>query len=78
MAEEHRSVREDRLEGRLESIDRGISALREDMAELKGEMRGELRPLTQRISNLEQNQRWVLGIILGTWVTLMLAVLFKG
>jgi hypothetical protein len=55
---------------------------REDVAELKGEM----RQLNQRVSNLEQGQRqlqtsleqghrWLIGLILGSWVTLALAIL---
>lgn len=62
---------------------------REDVAEIKGEM----RQMNQRISNLEQGQRqmqgsleglrnsmeqgnrWLIGLILGAWVTLALAIL---
>ena len=55
---------------------------REDVAELKGEM----RQMNQRVGNIEQTlrqvqasieqgNRWVIGLILGSWVTLALAVL---
>ncbi|MBI2504054.1 MAG: hypothetical protein HYW07_12580 [Candidatus Latescibacteria bacterium] len=68
MAEEGSRIAEDRI--------------REDVAEIKGEM----RQMNQRISNLEQGQRqlqgsmeqgnrWLIGLILGAWVTLALAIL---
>jgi len=75
MAEEGGKIAEDRT--------------REDVAEIKGEM----RQMNQRLSNLEQGQRqmqgsmdgirgsmeqgnrWLIGLILGAWVTLALAIL---
>ena len=55
---------------------------REDVAEIKGEM----RQMNQRVGNIEQTlrqlqtsmeqgNRWLIGLILGAWVTLALAIL---
>jgi hypothetical protein len=55
----------------------GLTALREDVAELKGMVRGVMEQMDRRIANLEQTQRWGLGL----WAVLVLAVLglyFKG
>ena len=43
----------------------------------KAELKGEMRQISQRLSNLEQGA-WVLGILISAWITLMLAILFKG
>lgn len=76
MAEEGK-VLEERIENRLDRLEQGQIALREDVAELKG-MRGVLEQMDRRLSNLEQGQRWVLGLVFGAWITLMMTILFKG
>lgn len=65
-----------------------LEQLAQDVVEIKGDVRrltesvarltGITEQLSQRVGNIEQNQRWVLGLIFGTWVTLMLAILLKG
>ena len=55
-----------------------VRALRQDMGGLKvdmAEVKGEVRQIDKRIPNLENMQRWAFGIMVGTWVTVMLAVL---
>lgn len=76
MAEESAATT-DRLELRLDRLEQGQQSLREDVAELKG----ETRQITQRVSNVEQNQRQMMAILVGTWITTMLAIVglyFKG
>ena len=66
------------VEGRMASlerkIDEGFAAARHDLAEIA-------RGLGQRIDRVEQKLdstfRWVIGIILVNWITLMLAVLLR-
>lgn len=59
--------------------------IREDVAELKG----EVRQMNQRVGNIEQTlrqlqgsieqgNRWLIGLVVGAWLTLMLTILFKG
>ncbi|MBI2504913.1 MAG: hypothetical protein HYW07_16975 [Candidatus Latescibacteria bacterium] len=65
-----------------------LEQLAQDVVEIKGDVRrltesvarltGITEQLSQRVGNIEQNQRWVLGLIFGTWITLMLAILLKG
>lgn len=86
----------DRLEARFDQFAQNVGetkdevhrlaeshhVLREDVAELKGEVRQMDRRLTnieqsqrQLATSYEQGQRWLIGLILGVWVTLMLAIL---
>jgi hypothetical protein len=55
-------------------VKESLGSLRESLARLIG----ITEQLSQRVGNLEQNQRWVLGILITAWITLMLAILFKG
>jgi hypothetical protein len=62
-------IRLARLEGAYEQIDRRLADLRQDMGCVE-----------QRISSLElrmdQKFNWVLGLIVGTWITTILTILF--
>jgi hypothetical protein len=62
------------MEARLDRLEQGQGVLRESVARLVG----VVEQLSQRIGNLEQNQRWVLGILITSWITLMLTILLKG
>ena len=77
MAEEGR-VLEDRtredvaqIKADLRQVKEGQGAFRESAARLSG----TVEQIDRRISNLEQGQRRLIGLILGTWVTLALAIL---
>ena len=73
MAEEARTI-DDRIDERLDRLEQGQGALRESVARLVG----VVEQMSQRVGNLEQNQRWVLGILITSWLTLMLTILLKG
>ena len=73
MAEETRTI-DDRIDERLDRLEQGQGALRESVARLVG----VVEQMSQRVGNLEQNQRWVLGILITSWLTLMLTILLKG
>jgi hypothetical protein len=51
-----------RIEGLLTQMDKRLSHLETMIAENRGE--------------IAENFRWTIGIILGTWITLVLAILF--
>lgn len=80
MAEEAKTIDErletrlEHMEARLDRLEQGQGVLRESVARLVG----VVEQLSQRIGNLEQNQRWVLGILITSWITLMLTILLKG
>jgi len=67
-------VRMARLEGAYEQIDRRLDTLH-----------GDVLTLTQRLDRVDQrleqkldaNFRWVIGVILANWTTLMLAILMR-
>jgi hypothetical protein len=66
-----------RLEGFFEQLDRRVMAVENRLSRLEG----LFEQMDRRVSSLEQLQRQNLGIMMGTWVSLMLAVLglyFKG
>lgn len=77
--------------GRLTAVRRQImireaesSALEERMAKLEGlveQMNQRLNHLEAEIAQLRReiqtDFRWLLGIMIGTWVTIMLTLLFK-
>ena len=70
MSEGETQVAENRIEMRLDSIENRLSRLE-----------GLFEQMDRRVSGLEQLQRQGLGIMMGTWVSLMMAVLglyFRG
>ena len=66
----------DRLNGidsRLDSLDRN---LRSEIAGVRGEI-GDLRSeISARFGQIDQKFMWVIGIIVTSWTTTMLALLF--
>jgi len=69
MAEERGMIIGDRVEARLDKLS-------EDVAEVKG----ELRQIDKRLSNVEgmrKDIRQLLFVVLGTWITTMVAILAK-
>ncbi len=70
MALDALDVRMARLEGAYEQIDRRL-----------GTLHGDVLSLAQRLDRLEQkldaNSRWMIGVILANWTTLMLAILMR-
>jgi len=69
------------IKGDVHRLSETVARLTETVSRLSGAvegMKGGFDQMDRRLSNLEQNQRWVLGLIFGTWITLMLTILFKG
>jgi len=88
MPEERAPIATDQIEIRLEKLEEGQHQIIERLSRLEG----GFEQMNQRIINLEQGQqqlrisleqgqRWVLGLILGTWVTLAMGIVglyFRG
>jgi predicted nucleic acid-binding Zn-ribbon protein len=88
MAADTLDVRMARLEGAYEQINTRLGTLHDDIqqireeirgirAEIRGDIqdiRGELRGLNGK---LDTTFRWVIGIVLVNWITLMLAILLR-
>ena len=62
-----------------------IEARLDQLAEVVAELKGGFAQMDKRLTSLETGQqdlrkdvRQILFVILGTWVTLMLAILLKG
>jgi archaellum component FlaC len=82
MAEENTTISP--VEARLDRIENRLGGLENRVSRIEGLLEGMQRMFEQmdrRVTNLEQNQRWLIGLVLATWVSLMLAVVglyFKG
>lgn len=63
-----------RLEGAYEQIDRRLGAIEGEIRSMRAELSGEIQNLGRKI---DANFRWIVGIVLVNWITLMLAVLFR-
>lgn len=59
---------------RCEAIHRDIGFLRNEMKDLKDEMRGNLKVVREDIRELRIGQRWMIGAML-MWPPLMIAAL---
>ena len=53
-----------RIEERFDRLENSVS-----------ELRGTTGQIDKRLSNLEQLQRWGFGIMVGSWITLMMSIL---
>ena len=70
-------MREAQLETRFDRLDQGAVRLEGGLSRVEG----QIEQMDRRATNLEQNHRQLIGIVVGSWITLMLAVLglyFKG
>ena len=84
MAEENQTTLTPELEGRLDKIEDRLGSIENRVSRLEGLMEGmqgmfeqmshRMTSLEGRIANLESGQRWILGLVLATWVSIMLAV----
>lgn len=64
-----------------EKVETRFNTLEKDVATLKGsfdQMDKRFSGVEQRMGNIEQLQRWMLGIVITSWLTIMLAILLKG
>lgn len=62
-------VRLARLEGAYEQIDRRLADLRQDVIAMRQEMQ-------HRFAGVEQKFTWLFGLLVGTWITTILTILF--
>lgn len=67
--------RQARIEGILEQMDKRLSSLEERQGRLGERLETGLNSLR---AEMHSNFRWLLGIMVTAWVTLMAAILFKG
>ena len=76
------------LSKRIDDLHKRFDDLRADMNarfvavdkrfdDLRGEMVRRFDELTTRMARLEDRIWWIVGIQIGTWITIMLAILFK-
>ena len=49
-----------------------------DRNERLARLKGLVEQMNIRLSNVESYNRWILGILLAMWITIMLAIFFKG
>jgi len=70
MAADALEVRIAHLEGAYEQVDRRLGTIEGDIRGLRGEIQDMGR-------KLDATFRWVIGIILVNWITLMLAILLR-
>lgn len=76
-----------RLEGAYEQIDHRLTDLRQDIIGLRQEMlQGNVslrqdyvslrQEMVQRFDAVDQKFTWLVGMIVGTWITTILTILF--
>jgi len=63
-----------KLEGIVEQMNRRLNHIEDEIAQLRTEMTTEIAQLR---ADMQTNFRWLLGIMIATWVTIMLTLLFK-
>jgi len=71
---------EEKIEGRFERLEGGFGEMKERQARLEGgfeQMDKRISGLELRMANIEALQRWAIGIMITSWLTLMLAILLK-
>ncbi len=78
-----------KVEGILEQMDKRLDRVEVGIVDLKNEFKSDMEKLELRIEKLETKVdsqfKWLIGIIIGTWITTMsalittmLTILFKG
>ncbi len=84
MADEHGATTVGGVDTEIRALRQDVTGLKVDMAEVKG----ELRQMDKRLSNVEsavngirqeisKDSRQVMWTVLGTWIATMLTILFK-
>jgi len=70
-------MKEDRLGTRFDRLDQGFVRLDGGLSRVEGQM----EQMDRHVTHLEQNHRQLIGVVVGSWITLMLAIFglyFKG
>ncbi|HLG30949.1 MAG TPA: hypothetical protein VI387_12125 [Candidatus Brocadiales bacterium] len=65
----------DHLESDVSSLRSEINSLRDEMHSGMNSLRGEIGELRAKI---DTNFRWLVGIMITMWVTMILAIIFKA
>ncbi len=71
-----------KIEGLLEQMDKRLDRVEVGIIDLKNEIKSDMgrleTNLRAEISKLDSKFMWLIGIIIGTWVTTILTIIFKG
>ncbi len=74
-----------RVEGILSQMDRRIESFERSVGQRFGAVEGRFDSLERRIDSLERRIDaldkkfyWLIGVVLATWITTILTILFKG
>ena len=74
MAADALEVRIAHLEGAYEQVDKRLGAIEAGLRDLRSEVRSEFQEMGRKIDN---TFRWVIGVILVNWITVMLAIFLR-
>lgn len=66
-----------RVEGILEQMNERLNHLENTVNGLRGEINGLRGELAQLRAEFHTDFRWLIGFVVGTWITLMLTLIFK-
>lgn len=65
-----------RLEGAYEQVDRRLDALHDDLRQLRETLERRFAQIDGRFSQVDQKFLWLAGLVVGTWMTTILTILF--
>jgi hypothetical protein len=65
-----------RLSDLRQDVENGLAGLRQDVAALRQDMLALRQEMAQRFNASDQKFTWVVGMIVGTWITTILTILF--
>ena len=69
----------EQIDKRLGGVESALGQLRSEMGQLRSELRSEMyQGRSELTARMDSQFRWLLGTILSTWVTLLLAVFFRS
>ncbi|HHT9132096.1 MAG TPA: hypothetical protein ACFYED_06385 [Candidatus Tripitaka californicus] len=69
--------RQAKVEGILEQVEKRVSNIELAIMELRKEIAELRREISDIRKEMSSNFRWLVGIMLTTWVTIILAILIK-
>lgn len=64
-----------KVEGILEQMDKRLDRVEVGIIDLKNEIKCDIERLETKVDN---QFRWLVGIIIATWITAILTIIFKG
>lgn len=71
-----------KVEGILEQMDKRLDRVEVGIIDLKNEFKSDMEKIETRLEKLETKVdsqfKWLVGIIIATWITAILAIIFKG